>query len=135
MIEFNENAVGVWFVAFEGKDWMCGMTRHGAGFKFQYRFRYYDDPEDPWDGKDRKSWYEGTSNDTRDMVIAKLRSMAFMVMHVGRVGEFHECVREPDEPLAHYLERFTNMPFVHKRTMTDEEYRKEYGEDLPEPKP
>lgn len=127
-IIFDENTVGVWYVAFPGKDWMAGVTREGDGFLLQYRFRYYHDPLDPWDGKDEKSWYSGTLTGAREVVIDKMREMCIVLMATGGGENLYECVRALDEPFDQFMERFKQLPFVHMRTCTEEEYRQRCGD-------
>jgi hypothetical protein len=128
-IEFTEQTLGVWYVALEGKDWLCGVTRVGEDrFEFQYRIRYYVDPVDPWDGKDRKSWFEGTFTGPRDQVIHNMRRMGRgVIVLAGGAGKLYECVRRLDESCDDFMERFSKMPFVHMKKATEEEYR-EYRE-------
>jgi hypothetical protein len=119
----------VWYVAFEGKDWMLALTREGDRFRVDYRFRYYHHPQDPWDGKDRKNWFGGVSDSTftRDEAISKARLMATITMIAGGGSAVYECVRSLDETVDEYFERFMQLPFVHARRCTEEEYRELTG--------
>ena len=127
-IEFTEDTVGVWFVGMVGKDWMCGVSRAGEGrFAFKYRIRYYEHPTDPWDGKDRKSWYKGTATGTRAGMIENIRQLAAGVRVLAGGGELHECVRGEQESMDAFMDRFLAMPFVHARVGELDAFNKARG--------
>lgn len=128
-IELTEATLGLWYVQMHMKDWMCGVTRlDERRFEFKYRFRYYKEPHDPWDGQDRKSWYEGTVDAERDTVVRRMALMAHQVLKIsGDSGQVYACVRGLDEPFERYTERFMKLPFVHAKTVSEQEYKDKYG--------
>ncbi len=118
----DESTVGAWFVHFHKdarKDWTLGVTREGGSFIIQYRWRYYhvDNSTDPWDGKDRKSWYRLVSDKsvTRDQVIEDARNIAMVVMTKCGGERMFECVRSLDETQEQFAERFLKIPGVNAK--------------------
>lgn len=81
-VSADDHVHGIWFCSDHATvDWMCEMFRHAGKWRFQYRFRYYaEDSTDPWDDRDRKSWYAGTaesgSDAERDKMIAVINMVA-----------------------------------------------------------
>lgn len=86
--------VGIWFLASnKGMDWMAIAWRTAAGeSEFAYRFRYYADPEErdgfnPFDERDRKSWWKGSWNGKAETeVIAILDEVVIDLVKRGFCG-------------------------------------------------
>lgn len=72
--------VGIWYVAWEGADWLASITRRSPEdpLTLEYRFRYYSaESTSPFDMHDKKNWYQGHVNDDReDDVISKINLVA-----------------------------------------------------------
>ena len=129
MIVIDENFVGMWFMNLsQTVDWMGSLMMDEGGFKMVYRFRYYDseDPgNDPYSGKDKKSWYEVKITDrTLDEAIKVARDMAEM-LRVASVGtgynpELDEIMMGAGGP-AGVLEEMKKRDWAHAREGTPEE--------------
>jgi hypothetical protein len=95
-VDKNETYIyGIWFVG-DGKtgDWMARLVVDDGKWTIKYRFRYYSaESADPFDGKDRKSWYQYAAKDasdkSRDEGI-RATDLLFPVMETqyGEKGEF-----------------------------------------------
>lgn len=59
----DDYILGVWFIAWETCDWVASIQKKDDGdYQLRYRFRYYNEEStSPFDGKDRKSIYSGTT--------------------------------------------------------------------------
>jgi hypothetical protein len=117
MMKFDKKTVGVWFlVTTEKQDWLATLSEvePNAKYELTYRFRYYS-PEsvDPWDGKDRKSWYSGVVNGTREAAITGLREVGNALVLFGAIGHLDEVLNEGD--FEDFIRRFRARPWVFSR--------------------
>ena len=123
-ITLDEKIVAIWYVKLgDDLDVMIALSRCEAGFKVEGRTRLYlGDPEDPWDDKDRKRWFEGGVKATADTeaIIEAREKMVEMA------GGFVATFRPDDPPVIHELlrgkatvEKFAEMlqamPWAHSK--------------------
>lgn len=108
--------VGMWFIPLNNmSDFLGGLEQKGpALFVFTYRFRYYDPDEpnnDPFSGKDLKSWYEVTIPLSREEAIFTIRDMTKKLSGVFRA----ECdeVLVIDGNVAEYFEIIKGRAWNH----------------------
>jgi hypothetical protein len=124
---FNEDTLGIWYVLLEPEkiDYMGALSRRPYGYMYTWRMRYYATPDDPWDGKDRKSWYDiriPSAEGTTEEVIEKIREMVRLSVETGRSlgkptpGPIHELLRG-NKTMEKFTEDFLSAPFVHKKTV------------------
>lgn len=116
MIKFDEKIVGVWFLSTTAEqDWMAALSEVAPGkYELNYRFRYYDpESKDPWDGKDRKNWYKGTIESSREEAIDGIRKVGTAMVVFGAVGELYEVLN--DNGFEKFLEEFQAQPWVFAR--------------------
>jgi hypothetical protein len=53
---------GIWFVGWDGCDWMACIRKANGKWRLDYRFRYHKDDK-AFDSKDEKSWYSAEPKD------------------------------------------------------------------------
>lgn len=117
MIEMDEKIVGIWFLATipGSQDWMAGLSEiePDAKYKLTYRFRYYgDDGKNPFEGGDRRSWYDGTMTGTRAYCIAAIRQTGGMLASVAH-EKLYEVMNNGD--LGDFMRRFQDQPWAFMR--------------------
>lgn len=126
MITVDEKIVGIWYVqTLDTQDWMAALREVEPDQKYEliYRFRYYSaESENPFDGKDKKNWYEGTVSGTRHYCIGALRSVAEALVATGAVGQLYEVLND-DRDLKAFLKKYQDLPFVHMRMQPPSEVR------------
>lgn len=125
-IVIDENIVGIWYaMTGDMEDFMLAISRCPDGLELVYRHRYYASKEDPWDDKDRKSWYRMvTSQPDEQKAIETAREMlvgvVFIAKKMGRVTgnpEIFELVRG-DATVEQFGERLRSMPWAHSQVKT-----------------
>ena len=118
-IEITENLVGMWQFAFDGGDFMGGVTEQDDGsFFLQYRFRYYKDDKIGLESEDDKHWYEGTLHAaTREHAVNEVRSVMEKLKKAGMLlaGEEIEVIeilmRGGD--VEAFVQELTDQPWAH----------------------
>lgn len=124
MAEIDENILALWFVSLpdglNSGDWLASLHRMpGADtLILNYRFRWYE-TEGAWDGLDRKSMYRGTLTASVNEAIDKVSNMSRIVAQQSG-SERWELIRGK-MPLDEFERKFTALPFVHSRTISEEE--------------
>jgi hypothetical protein len=107
-ITIDENSVAIWYIHLdENTDWLAGLSLKGAELELLYRFRYYDanDPDnEPFSGKDRKSWTRVTIKETKEEALNKIREIVCKLEQAS--GKKADELLMRDGP--HRVERFAN---------------------------
>ena len=129
-LEVTDDTIGIWFATFHGRDLMVNLSHQPDGaILLVYRFRHYAEPDsgDPFDDRDRKSWYRNKLRLTRDEAIEKVRS--WLVVSAASLGGDHifELIKEPDQSPEDFSELLLSMPWAHSKQVTREEYERDYG--------
>ncbi len=110
MLVFDDALEAVWFVQFEGGDWLGGLMRRETGFELRFRWRYYRD-EKAFNSSDIKNEYRWLI--PRDLEKA-LTDVAFVVRTIvmAKRGRPYQCIREgrTTEAMARY---WFALPFNH----------------------
>jgi hypothetical protein len=130
-IELNDDTVALWYMQItERSDWLAHLakTDDPEVFKFDYRFRYYEGDQSLQFEKseDKKNWYTGTLNRSREDAIQVVRDMRKHLCEVdGDIPDedCYELIREPDESPIQFMDRLREMPFSQSETITPEEAR------------
>ena len=107
----DENTRGIWYCqTVPGEqDFLLTLTRlEGEHYELVYRFRYYNS-DDPFDEKDRKSWYRAEGRGKEEEIISGVRK-ALMLIGTG----FTELLRG-DRPFDNFMEEFMKQDFVHAK--------------------
>src|SRR5882762_9688868 len=93
-IDIDDNILGLWFVAWQGADWMAGLWKTPNGPEGKYRFRYYKDDK-AFGSKDEKRWYVlkpiGAPQPDEE-IVETLSRMAELICEANR-GEKWELLR------------------------------------------
>jgi hypothetical protein len=118
MIVMDEKIVGVWFVVtiLDCQDWLAAISEiePDVKYKMTYRFRYYKDDLQPFESKDRKSWYEGEITGTRTYCILSVRKVAEMLHGASKAGEpLYEVLN--NNGIDQFTRDFQDLPFVFGR--------------------
>lgn len=129
MIEVNENLKGFVFAAFSNRaDLMVALLQDSEGkYRLKGRSRFYDkkdDPADPFEAKDRKTWFESKKGEENIQVLLDQIERAVNQLWAasetfGFPGEkkIHILLRN-ERPLMEFLEEWMTQPFVHRREVT-----------------
>jgi hypothetical protein len=125
-IVIDENIVGIWYaMTGDMEDFMLAISRCPDGLELVYRHRYYASKEDPWDEKDRKSWYRMvTSQPDEQKAVETARQMLIgVVMIAQKMGkvtgkpEIFELVRG-DASVEKFADALRSMPWAHSQEGT-----------------
>lgn len=137
MIEFREGRyfVGLWFLVFEKHDVLFTLFTDEDPAKpciwdLHYRFRHYDldDPgNDPFSGKDRKTFYSGrTATPMTDEEAKVQMETAISLMNVVvPPKEQHFCPIYSSDPKK-CMELLQKQPWAHMKQISKEEYEEKY---------
>lgn len=97
MIKMDETLIGTWFVGGKDKDWLGGINlveKDGKKiYKLTYRFRYHTDDSNPWEMKDKKSWYQGEIDAAKysiEYMLAVMRGMVGLIKREYETTESYE---------------------------------------------
>jgi hypothetical protein len=103
-IEFKEGRyfAAMWFVSGEDRDLHGALYKDDDGsWLFRYRFRYYDKKsKDPFDGEDRKSWYDArfpADKEESETMSAIAMMMDMTAKEFGGV-DVHKLILRTDSP-------------------------------------
>lgn len=138
MVEFKPGRylLGIWFLAGEDSDFMLTAwtdedpSKGKCKWEAEYRFRYYDaeDPDnDPFSGKDRKSFYRITTDSMDEFeVLDNIHQMVGLLMDppVKLEYEYKQkffapiCSSDPEFIKA----QLKNQPWCHMKEVSKEEY-------------
>lgn len=120
--EFDETIVGIWFVTIPDGDMLASVSRLSArSFKLVYRFRYYDkEKTGPFDGKDKKNWYEGIIKDSDEAQVIESITTATKILAAAGDNKRYELLRG-SKTFEEFKAAFFKLPFVHARQATDAE--------------
>ena len=125
----GDHYLGIWFVPAPPKgegdqvDWMACAYREPSGeYVLKYRFRYYAEgpDQDPWNGKDRKSWYEGRMPAGTDegTIISAVRKVGREVAKMlGTSLDFAHVNGGPEE----FVQAIQTRSWAHTKEMSAEE--------------
>jgi hypothetical protein len=129
MIEIGEASVAVWFfpvnLGTEQGDYLAHAERlPDGGTRCVYRHRWYAKgaDQDPWNGKDRKSWREITSAEAPEIFVEKFTKAARTMAWVGGCTPPDFYLLERGTMTAdEFLEAFLRAPFVSRRPTSPHE--------------
>ena len=117
MIIMDESIRGIWFCTLiPGEQDFLLSLRNTAEEQYEiiYRFRYYNS-DDPFDEKDKKSWYSGTIKGRNEKeVIAKIHEVFPFIIAASDADDFTELLRG-DQSLDEFMEKFMEQDFVHAK--------------------
>lgn len=112
----------MWYLSMEDQDWMAQINDEDDHFYMQYRHRYYKDDKN-FDSEDVKKWYEGKiskEHHSKEEAIALIDDLAAKgEEYFG--GELTRIFRCADETMEQFMDRFSELPFVHKKVLSKEE--------------
>lgn len=112
----KDYVLGLWYVATAEQDWMAGVTRKpgATDWTITYRFRYYaTGPGDPFDERDRKSWYSGTATGPEAVVVAGMDQVAGELANMlGAAVEVREYL-EVRGTARKLIEILSTRPWAH----------------------
>ena len=110
----NSFIVAVWFVAWEGCDWLCTVWEDDGAAKAHYRFRYHSEEGDgdPFAGNDTKNWYFLTGPD-RGRLVDACQNVASMTASTqnAHINDHIEVLGSMQD----MLEAMTAFPWAHIR--------------------
>ncbi len=124
MIEIKDDiyTLGIWFVHWNGADWMLSIQRpkEGGPWKGSYRFRYHNSP-DPFDFTDTKNWYgfQVPPETTEDVIISTANRMAAFIA-LARNGTMDRTLIQGCG-LEIFQEKANGKEWFHMRAATAEE--------------
>jgi hypothetical protein len=131
----NEKTIGIWYIQLSEKaDWLGHLAHVEDGIELTYRFRYYEGDQSLMfeESEDRKSWWCGVISEPRDKVVETMRNLVKHMCDIDNLihaTDCHEVIKEPDESLNQFMERFNAMPFTRSKVVPPEE-AKEMGLDI-----
>jgi hypothetical protein len=126
-IVFDDKLMGIWYCQLaDDFDIMWALQRDPeGGYKALGRTRKYHTPDDPWDDKDTKRWFEGKIKADSD-ALAVERSRAHMIELTGsftitfepdRVPMLYELVRG-EASVEDFAKKLQAMPWAHSMEAT-----------------
>jgi hypothetical protein len=127
MINFDESVRAIVFCAFADRaDFLASVSDNpqGAGLVLLFRLRFYAEGlGDPFDDRDRKTWFQAQTSEPLATAIEKLQHTGTMLATVaglaGRgsaTAEFFTLVRGAST-LDEFVAAFRAAPFVHERML------------------
>jgi hypothetical protein len=127
MIKFTEASRAIWFMTVLIGKQRGDVLAHAeetatGGTKLTYRHRWYAEgpDQDPFNGRDRKSWYEAITGDPPHVAITKFERAFDLMVYAGGTGESYSLIRG-ERSLEEFQELFLSQPFNHQRPATPEE--------------
>ncbi len=134
MIEFKPGCyyVGIWFAdgSKDNSNWLGVMWQDEKKYwHIRYRFRYDEGTDDPFDGKDRKSWYalktdlpfERDSSEVSQMKDTMHKVAGFAAKMYESTPQFAEIEGDMDKGL--YV--LAQQPWAHVKEMSKEQAESE----------
>jgi hypothetical protein len=124
-IVLDENIVGIWYaLTGEKDDFMLAISKCAEGLELVYRHRYYAS-DDPWDERDKKSWYRMVTkkNDVQHAIETAremVQGVAMIAVKMGRLmppAQVFELVRG-DKSVEDFAEVLMSMPWAHSMAAT-----------------
>lgn len=124
-IVIDENIVGIWYaMTGDDNDFMLAVCRREDGLEIVYRHRYYHS-DDPWDEKDRKSWYrmvtaqkdEAKAVETAREMLQGVVAIAMKMKRLKGNGLVFELLRG-EASVEEFGERLRSMPWAHSMEAT-----------------
>ena len=125
-VVIDESIVGIWYaMTSEDEDFMLAVSRREDGLEMVYRHRYYNSPDDPWDEKDRKSWYrmvskqkdEAKAIETAREMVSGVIAIAMRMKRIKGDGVMFELLRG-ESSVEEFGERLRAMPWAHSQQVT-----------------
>lgn len=115
MIEITDKTVGLWFIEWEGVDWLAHLKEVLPEKKYEltHRFRYHKDDK-VFDSEDEKRWYQGTLTGTRPFVLLNLRELAKKIKDEIHGVQVYEYLMD-DKGVDDLMRRFTGAPFAYAK--------------------
>ena len=114
----KDKTVGIWYVQLSekmdllgGLNWVLdGDAKH---LHFDFRFRHYNSP-DPYDPKDKKSWYsyDFAPNVTAEQAVKELKEWLGVVGMIS-IEPMHEYLVSNYPTFQEFFEDFTTAEFAH----------------------
>jgi hypothetical protein len=121
-IVLDENILGIWYCQLaDDYDIMWSLRRiPEGGYKAVGRTRKYYTPDDPWDDKDTKRWFEGpVPGDNDDAAVERSRDFVMKItgsftarFHPDRVPVLFELVRGSTS-VEDFAKKLQSMPWAH----------------------
>lgn len=107
MIEFNDDLVAIWYVSFEGGDFLAGLGKKPCGFSLRYRFS--------GQAGDQK-WYEARSEDDlrRALFATRLGINEIAMKAKGRMWE----VLKEGKTVEQFAKECAALPFCYVDSFT-----------------
>jgi len=130
-IEIDESIVGIWYAALDGKsDFLMSVNTTDEGWKIIYRFRYYHS-DDPFDQEDVKNWFSATvsNKNISEMGMIKSTNKLFALLKDKAKGPCTVLLRG-EGTFEQFMDEFLELPFVHQKVFTKEEFKKEYPDTV-----
>ena len=114
----DENTRGIWYCQTipEEQDFLMTLNRLEEGhYEITYRFRYYNS-DDPFDEKDRKSWYraEARTKNEEEIISGIETLLESLAAATDNENGFTELLRG-DRPFDDFMEEFMKQDFVHAK--------------------
>jgi hypothetical protein len=129
-IMLDEKTIGIWYIQLSGKsDWLGHLAHADDGIHLTYRFRYYRGDQSLMfeESEDKKTWWEGVIHESRDKVVETMRQLVKHMCSADnliRGDDCHEVIKEPDESLTQFMDRFNAMPFTLSKVVPPEDVKK-----------
>jgi len=142
--------IGIWFLAGEGHDFQMSVwtddpaESKATAWEAEWRFRYYDEEDprnDPFSGKDRKSFWHGTFTGseteafehTEDTIRKMVNMPSWMEKKTGMSYREKQFMPLYSSNIEFIIEQLKKQPWAHMKELTKEEYdelmKKEDEED------
>lgn len=126
-IVLDENIMGIWYCLLaDDFDIMWSLRRNPeGGYLAVGRTRKYHTPDDPWDNKDTKRWFEGPIKADSDGLAVEM-SRAHVIQltgsftasfHPERTPMLYELVRG-ESSVEKFAEKLMSMPWAHSMQAT-----------------
>jgi hypothetical protein len=117
-MKFDENTRGVWYCpTIPGEqDFLLTLNRiDEEHYGITYGFRYYNS-DDPFDEKDRKSWYSGeVTGKSEEEVVDVINNQIMKAISSLNDGEGFTEVLRGDRSLEEFMDEFLEQDFVHAK--------------------
>ena len=119
-MKLDENTRGIWYCQTipSEQDFLMTLNRLKEGhYELIYRFRYYNS-DDPFDEKDRKSWYRAeVAAKCEEEIISGIETLLESLAAVADNETGYTELLRGDRPFEDFMEEFMQQDFVHARKM------------------
>lgn len=129
MIVLGPTSVALWFFPIRLADVQGDMLAHAevaenGGTVCVYRHRWYAEgpDQDPFNGRDKKSWHKLTTKEAPEIAIPKLdKSFRTMAWVGGATPETYAFLRRGDRTVEAFLDECFSQPWMHRRPLAPSE--------------